>query len=232
MFTFSFGSAFAADPVSGSTATHAEAMAQAEKEIVDSFNKNIAAAKASLAAEYKETVINANCTIAGSVYAATLDEIAKNFADIVKIAAQKVDKAQATETNVGTLKTAIKAVTGIKPNLAYNGDREITVDVDDLADLTAAQLVSYVTVPANYNTQGDYLQAYYMVFTWTNALSAMKDYLNGEIAKLDMSLYTNDVADKNDPFKTTWAQKAEKAKSCFSWAVSSANLLNGTSKHR
>ena len=95
MFTFSFSAAFAADPVSGSTATHAEAMAQAEKEIVDSFNKNIAAAKASLAAEYKETVINANCTIAGSVYAATLDEIAKNFADIVKIAAQQVDKAEA-----------------------------------------------------------------------------------------------------------------------------------------
>ena len=47
MFTFSFSSAFAADPISGTTTTHAEAMAQAEKEIVDSFNKNIAAAKGS-----------------------------------------------------------------------------------------------------------------------------------------------------------------------------------------
>ena len=129
MFTFSFSAAFAADPVSGSTATHAEAMAQAEKEIVDSFNKNIAAAKASLAAEYKETVINANCTIAGSVYAATLDEIAKNFADIVKIAAQQVDKAEAAETNVETLKNAIKAVTKVKPNLAYGGARDIEVAV-------------------------------------------------------------------------------------------------------
>ena len=212
MFTFSFGSAFAAVEVPGTATTHAEAMAQAEKEIVDSFNKNITTAKASLAAEYRETVINANCTIAGSVYAATLDEIAKNFADIVKIAAQQVDKAQAAETNVENLKTAIKDVKGIKPNLAYNGDREITVDVDALADLTAVELANYVTVAADYNTQGDYLQAYYMVFTWTNALSAMKDYLNGEIAKIDMSLYTDDVADKNDPYKTTWAQKAEKAK--------------------
>ena len=227
MFTFSFGSAFAAVEVPGTATTHAEAMAQAEKEIVDSFNKNIAAAKASLAAEYKETVINANCTIAGSVYAATLDEIAKNFADIVKIAAQQVDKAQAAETNVENLKTAIKAVTGIKPNLAYNGDREITVDVDDLADLTAAELVSYVTVAANYNTQGDYLQAYYMVFTWTNALSAMKDYLNGEIAKLDMSLYTNDVADKNDPYKTTWAQLAEKKKADLLDAVADTTINIG-----
>ena len=60
MFTFSFGSAFGATEVPGTATTHAEAMAQAEKEIVDSFNKNIAAAKASLAAEYKETVINEN----------------------------------------------------------------------------------------------------------------------------------------------------------------------------
>ena len=210
MFTFSFGSAFAAVEVPGTATTHAEAMAQAEKEIVDSFNKNIAAAKASLAAEYKETVINANCTIAGSVYAATLDEIAKNFADIVKIAAQQVDKAEAAETNVETLKTAIKAVTKVKPNLAYGGARDIEVNVADLADLTASALVSYVTLAADQPATD--LQAYYMVFTWTNALSAMKDYLNGEIAKLDMSLYTNDVADKNDPFKTTWAQKAEKAK--------------------
>ena len=224
MFTFSFGSAFGATEVPGTATTHAEAMAQAEKEIVDSFNKNIAAAKASLAAEYKETVINENCTIAGSVYAATLDEIAKNFADIVKIAAQKVDKEQATVTNVELLKTAIKAVTDIKPNLAYNGNIEITVGVGDLADLTAADLVSYVTVAANHNTEHNYLQSYYMVFTWTNALSAMKDYLNGEIAKIDMSLYTDDVADKNDPYKTTWAQKAEEAKADLLDAVADTTI--------
>lgn len=227
MFTFSFGSAFGATEVPGTATTHAEAMAQAEKEIVDSFNKNIAAAKTSLAAEYKETVINKKCTIAGSVYAATLDEIAKNFADIVKIAAQKVDKEQATVTNVELLKTAIKAVTDIKPNLAYNGNSEITVDVNDLADLTAAELVSYVTVAADYNTNHNYLQSYYMVFTWTNALSAMKDYLNGEIAKIDMSLYTNDVADKNDPYKTTWAQLAEKKKADLLDAVADTTINIG-----
>ena len=225
MFTFSFSAAFAADPVSGSTATHAEAMAQAEKEIVDSFNKNIAAAKASLAAEYKETVINANCTIAGSVYAATLDEIAKNFADIVKIAAQQVDKAEAAETNVETLKNAIKAVTKVKPNLAYGGARDIEVAVADLANLTASELVSYVTLAADQPATD--LQAYYMVFTWTNALSAMKDYLNGEIAKLDMSLYTNDVANKNDPYKTTWAQLAEKKKADLLDAVADTTINIG-----
>ena len=224
MFTFSFGSAFGATEVPGTATTHAEAMAQAEKEIVDSFNKNITTAKASLAAEYKETVIDANCTIAGSVYAATLDEIAKNFADIVKIAAQKVDKANEFITNVEDLKTAIKAVEGVKPNLAYNGDREITVDVDELADLTAAELVNYVTAAANFNTNHKYLQSYYMVFTWTNALSAMKDYLNGEIAKIDMSLYTDDVADKNDPYKTTWAQKAEEAKADLLDAVADTTI--------
>lgn len=228
MFTFSFSSAFAADPVSGSTTTHAEAMAQAEKEIVDSFNKNITTAKASLAAEYKETVINANCTIAGSVYAATLDEIAKNFADIVKIAAQQVDKAHATETNAATLKTKILEVTGIKLNLAYQSTSEITVAVNDLAGLDATDLVNYVTVRADQSVPD--LQSYYMVFTWTNALSAMKDYLNGEIAKLDMSLYTNDVADKNDPFKTTWAQKAEKAKADLTDAVADTTVNTGMSQ--
>ena len=230
MFTFSFGSAFAATEVPGTATTHAEAMAQAEKEIVDSFNKNITTAKASLAAEYKENAINANCTIAGSVYAATLDELAKDFADMIKIAAQKVDKENADVTTVNTLKEAILEQ-NVEAPLTYQGKTAIDVtarELAELADADATALVNFVIV--NGDAEGTTLQYYYVVLTWTNALSSMKDYLNGEIAKVDMSLYTNDVADKNDPYKTTWAQKAEKAKADLLDAVADTTISTEMSK--
>ena len=218
MFTFSFGSAFGANAVVDNKTTHAEAMTQAEKEIVDDFNKSIANAKAALADEYKETEISADCTIAGSVYAATLDEIAKDFANVVSTAAKKVDAANAAVTTVSALKAAILGATEIDTKLVYD-NAAIEVAVATYPQ-TASGLVTFVTTGNSQET----LNKYYTLFTWNNAVSEMKAYLNGEIEKIDMSLYTSDVADKDDPFEKTWAQLAQEAKDDLLKAVSDAEI--------
>ena len=222
MFTFSFGSAFAATGVPGASMTHAEAMAQAQQDVISAFNAKITAAKGLLSSEYTEDGIHAKCKISGATYAATLDEIAKDFASIASIAAQKVDAANPTETSASTLAGLIAAETNIDINLAYAGSTVINVNVNELYALTAEQLVAYVTL--NATSPATDLQAYYMVFTWTNALESMKSYLNGEIAKIDMSLYTDDVMPAPNPYKTTYAQAAAKAKQDLLDAVNAVTI--------
>ena len=77
MFTFSFGSAFAADPVPGTAVTtHDEAMAEAVAKINKVFDSTAAAAKALLAEEYSVTEVSVSsyvpAIVDGSVYAATI----------------------------------------------------------------------------------------------------------------------------------------------------------------
>ena len=208
VFTYSFsavGTAFAADPSSSDAKTHAEAMDQAVKELTEELNKAVTDAKKKLADSYTETRFGANCVIDGSAYAAALDKLASDYTTVITIAAGKVDKAKPSEINVETLKTAIKGES-VDEVIVYNNTK-VATDINTIS-AEYSNLDKYVTA----NSISDNTQAYYVVYAWANALDSMKAYLNGEIAKMDLAQYTDDVADKDDPYKLTWKQKAEKAK--------------------
>ena len=215
VFTYSFsavGTAFAADANTETvTTTHAEAMQQAQKGLIDNFNSIAAEAKTKLASSYTEAAIHAICVIEKSAYAATIDAIAADYAKIITIAAQQVEKAGNTSTSVAEITAAIEAQT-VDDVIVYNNAKvAVTAGSFPVAkdSLNAASLVAYATTSSS---GGDAATKYYMTLTLTNALDSMKASLNAEIAKIDMSQYTNDVATPEDAFKTTWAQKAETAR--------------------
>ena len=209
MFTFSFGSAFAAVGVETPTATtHDEAMAEAVAEVTKEIDTLAAAAKAKLATTYKLTEIYNNkyipVEVEGSVYAATIDQMAEDYKAVLAVAAQKVSKANPTATT--GLVAAIKDEP-VSAAVLYAGANEVTVKAGWFTAYTADGLVNYVTAA----TAGDVVQGYYMVYTYTNALAGMKADLTAELAKVDMDAYTDDVIQPEDAYKTTYAQKAEKA---------------------
>ena len=208
VFTYSFsaaGAAFAATPTDPVGKTHAEAMEQAVKELTEELNKAVTDAKNELADTYTETRFHANCVIPGSAYAAALDKLASDYTNVITIAASEVDKENPKETNITTLKNAIKSK-NVNDVIVYNNQKE-TTNIDYISG-KYANLDEFVTAAA----LSDHIQAYYAVYAWVNGLDSMKAFLNGEIAKMDLAQYTNDVADEKDPYKTTWRQKAEKAK--------------------
>ena len=211
MFTFSFGSAFAATGVTGSAAkTHYEAMTKAVEELNEEFAAIVKAGKLALADTYKADDIYVGVltgTIDKSVYEGTMDKMATDFAAIVNAAADVVDTQDAYKesTDVEALKTAIKG-TEVKGILTAADVKEIALQAGWY--LGIADLEDYVT----YSGHATELQNYYTVYTWANALPGFKTELNAALATIDMSVYTDDVIDANAAYPQTWAEKAEEIK--------------------
>jgi len=193
MFTFSFGSAFAAEQVPGeSTATtRNEAIAEAQKDLIEALEAEAKAEIDALADQYKETVIDADCVIDGSVYAETIKQIVADYTAVINTAAKKVK----ADTTIQANYAAAIANTAVAAYEYAGAAVEVKLaDLGDLGDVATA-------------TTG-----YYAVYTWSNALDAMKTYVNGELAKIDMSLYTEDVIDASAAYPQTWAEKAAEIK--------------------
>ncbi len=201
MFTFSFGSAFAAVPVPGETTatTRNEAIAEAQKDLIEALEKEAKTAIASLADQYKETAVDADCVIDGSVYAETINQIVADYTTAITTAAKIVKADSTIQANYAAEIAATPVVV-----FEYNG-KEVAICYNDLA---GADLAAMATSTAAATTQ----EAYYMVYTWSNALGAMKTYVNGELAKIDMSLYADEVIDASVAYPQTWAEKAAEIK--------------------
>ncbi|MBR5229823.1 MAG: hypothetical protein IKW01_03110 [Firmicutes bacterium] len=179
LFTFSFGSAFAAEAVTPSvTKTHDEAMVEAKAEALKDITTAATNAKTALSATYKDvywgSARDLTATIAGSVYAATIDEMAANAAKAVEKAFATVDTTYPTEATVATLKGYL-----------LNTQVDLNVEYDETVQLPARSASEHMSVMTQATgTPGSEWTKYYAVYTYTNALADLKAYVNGEIAKI------------------------------------------------
>jgi len=217
MFTFSFGSAFAAVDVTPSvTKTHDEAMLEAKAEVLKDITTAATNAKAALGTVYDAGIYEGQfkCKIDGSVFAATIEKIAADATLAVEKAFAAVDTTYANETNVATLEGYIKNAV-VDPGLVY----------DEIVKLDRATVQGLVDLMANVTADpANHWYEYYAVYTYTNALADMKAFLNGEIAKVDMSLYTDDVIDKTAAYPVTYAEKAAEIVAELQKAVADATV--------
>ena len=185
MFTFSFGSAFAATATpGGSTSLDAQ---YAAKQAELTATKNAVIEK--LASTYDEQVYGVGTiTIPKAVYTQVVEKIYKEYMDVLQIAYSKGDLS----------KTAGKADGAARDNMSY-------ADVDTVAEYLALATCS-VADGKGYDEQLYYYDVLRLNF------ENYKNEVKTEINKVDTSLYTDDVMIKADPYQVTYKQYAEKVK--------------------
>ncbi len=208
LFTFSFSSAFAAEGVKPEqeVTTRSEAIAKAQKEMIEAIEKVGKDAKAELFDEYVERFDDNEyeLTVDGSVYAATIDAMVADYVKAFNEAAKMVKgNAKIQENYANAILEAAKTVVVFE----YNGaevelvrENGVPADAEALAKSVAGLTAANKAV------------AYYDLYTLANIVDEAKAYVNGELAKVDMSLYTNDVIDKTAAYPQTWAEKAAEIK--------------------
>ena len=205
VFTYTVGTAFAGTPVTTpeDTLTHDQAMNAAVTELKTELAQAVVTAKAELKDAYTETINHKTIEIKKHAYSETLDKIESDFGKVIENAAGIVDTAVATkaETDVDTLKSAISNEP-VDNVISYNGTAQSTT----LASLLNYGLVKYVTEDRSGNIP---VQNYYYIHTLKYALPDIKTDVAAEIKKVDMDLYTNDVADEDDPYQKTWKDLAQ-----------------------
>ena len=184
MFTFSFGSAFAATATpGGSTSLDAQ---YAAKQAELTATKNAVIEK--LASTYDEQVYGVGTiTVPKAVYTQVVEKIYKEYMDVLQIAYSK-DNLSAT---VG------KTDGAARDNMAY-------ADVDTVAEYLALATCSV-------GDKGYDEQLYYYDVLRLN-FENYKNEVKTEINKVDTSLYSDDVMIKADPYQVTYKQYAEKVK--------------------
>ena len=188
MFTFSFGSAFAATPTEGSTTTLDTQYAAKQTELLGTKNAVIE----KLAASYNEKVWiedgrEITITIPKTVYTQVAEKIYKEYMDVLAIAYSTGDLAA----------TVTKAQGAARDGMAY-------ADVD-----TVEEFLALVT-GAQANLSYDHQLYYYDVLKLN--FDNFKNDAKTEVNKIDTSLYSEDVIIKADPYKVTYKQYAEKLK--------------------
>ena len=208
VFTYTVGTAFAATPVTTpeDTLTHDQAMNAAVTELKTELAQAVVTAKAALKDAYTETINGKTIEIKKHAYSETLDKIESDFIKVIENAAGIVDTADATKTvtDVDALKLAISSQP-VDNVIAYAGTNGIKVSttIGSLLEYNGG-LATYVTETPSYDAQ-----KYFYVYTLRNALPDIKSDVAAEIKKVDMDLYTNDVANENDPYQKTWKELAQ-----------------------
>ena len=220
MFTFSFGSAFGAAGTGSATYTHAEALAKAQADLIANFTDAANSAKADIAkeTEYTETFGSYVAHIPASFYTAAVDMLVADYTKYVNEAtnAWMVDNASSNETDPAVITTGIVAETVddifVLENAAITG-----VDAADFPAVNASAIKTFVLKGVAANTS---LEKYYQMQLWASALDTMKTEAKAELAKVDMSLYTEDVISDTDynalkgtdnVYKVTWKAAAQEA---------------------
>ena len=198
MFTFSFGSAFAAEPTQGTTTTNQQQLDKA----YEAAKTNLLAVKNAvvekLAAEYVETIgcgstdhthaaMNTiELTIAKSVYAQVAETI---YADYMEVLAIQYDK----DSEAGKAALTDAALTGDYGTLVGKA----------VGDVDTEEKFKSVLTGSNSPYLANVLKA-----EFTN----YKEEVKTELSKIDVSLYSDDVMDADDPYAVTYRALAEKTK--------------------
>ena len=222
MFTFSFGTAFAAvdpgTPGTGSQKTLDEAYASAKTEL--GAIKNSVVEK--LADEYVEvigcgdathqaaggihegTANTFNLTIAKAVYKQIAENIYSDYMEVLAIRYAQLSAGDEAD------KTAAKLALTIGSDAKYG----------DLADLAYSDVNTEAKFKALLISSG--AQKPYLNTTLKLALNDYRETVKTELSKIDVSLYTADVMDEDDPYAVTYNQLAEKTKA--EWIADAADV--------
>ena len=207
----------AASGTGTATYTHAEAVAKAQADLIAAFTENATAAKASIAkeTEYKETFGSYDAHIPASFYTDAVDMLVADYTKYVNEATSKWMEANPTsaETNPATISDGIKAVE-VDDIYVLENNKFAVKNINFPADADAIKTLILKGTAASTD-----LEKYYQMQIWASALDTMKSEVKAEIAKVDMSLYTDDVISDTDyttltgaanVYKLTWKAFAEK----------------------
>ena len=195
-FTFTFGSAmsaFAADPSTSTTPPQATLDAA-----YDAAKTELGATKTAvvskLADKYVESIATGkNVTIAKTVYTQVAEAVYADYMDVLAI--KYADLSKGIDANK-TAENLAKAISGSEYGAL---DGKAYKDVNSEAKFLALVISS--------GGKTDYLEK-----TLTLNFDNYKNEVKAELNKIDTSLYTDDIMDNDDPYKTTYKQLAEKTK--------------------
>ena len=197
-FTFTFGSAmsaFAADP-STSTTTPQATLDAAYDAAKTELGATKTAVVSKLADKYVENIATGkNVTIAKTVYAQVAEAVYADYMDVLAIKYATLSKGNDANKTAEKLKEAISSESGKEYGaLEGKGYVDVASEADFLALVTSDEKTAYLekTLTLNFDNY--------------------KNEVKAELNKIDTSLYTDDVMDNDDPYKTTYKQLAEKTK--------------------
>ena len=209
VFTYSFsavGSVFAAEATPELDAAKATALAKLEANY-NSANK---------AFEDDSHVYTVEGTpYAVTRYASALKEVAtKVYNDYKEVIQKQYEQAKADSSiTPDTAFTSANTVASID----YLGLKNVSYDSVDTYD-------EFVAVVKGEDTAGLYQSTLFDAL-----LPYTKAYVLGELDKVDLGAYSDDVMDKDDPFKTTYAEKAAEVVNGAKKAINDMNFTADTS---
>ncbi len=211
VFTYTVGTAFAADEVPGTSTTYQQKLDTAAEEIAKDLAATKSATVAGLAAKYTETATdsagnNVTITIAKAVYESVAGDVHTDYAKVLTIAKTQLEKAYAAAIDKTVLDA--KTVAEVKADLIAE---EVAASVTDYAGMKIADVDAVADYKALVLSTGG--KDAYKQNAFSYAFQAEKDRVIAELNKIDLSLYSDDVMDPvNDAYKTTYAQLAATTK--------------------
>ena len=213
VFTYTVGTAFAADEVPGTTTTYQQKLDAA----VTDLAKDLLSAKSgtieNLAAKYTETATDADghvvtLTIGKSVYENVSGDVYTDYAKVLTIAKTQLEKAYADADAAG--KEALNALTATEVKESLIGEA-VDSSVAKYAGMKIDDADSMAEFKALVLSTGG--KDAYKQNAFAYAFQSEKDSVIGELNKIDLGLYTDDVMDaEHDSYKTTYAQLAKNTK--------------------
>ena len=201
MFTFSFSTAFAYTWTTSEATLVDNAYNNAVAELGTSY-KNLSAALKDTTGTYTTST---SATYGIKLDARALQEVAdKVYADYLEVLKVQYTNAKANQSTVATADAAEKLFT----------TTTIVVDADTnnylgtyLNGASYSDVKGYDKFSAAVYAQG--AGAKYADALMNALLPYTKEFVTAEIAKVDLLAYSDAVVDKNDAFKTTYAQLAK-----------------------
>ena len=222
-FTFTFGSAmsaFAATPVPGAESSYQEKLDYASEELAKELLSAKTATKEALADKYTEkqkytkkvnnvdTEVEVEFTVNKSVYEKIAEDIYADYANVLTIAKNQLEKAFAEADESGKATLTAQSIADIKASLKTEA---VANGVEKYAGLSINNVIDTVNF-TKYTLSTDNVTAYKQK-TLYYAFDDVKKENIAELEKVDLTLYTDDVIDEeNDAYKTTYAQLADTAK--------------------
>ena len=188
-FTFTFGSAmsaFAAEP------TYGEKLVQAQESVLTELEASYNGAAALV-------TDNTTLGIDKAAYVKTLDDVYADYKDVVAEATTIL----ATEPNPTNYKD--KTVIELKALIATTAATSTALAGKKYEDVQGASNFATIATSDAYKAKALSYQ-----------FPVKKEAVKAEINKIDLSKYSDNIADSNDPFKKTWNQLATEKKAVFS----------------
>ena len=216
MFTFSFGTAFAADPVT-ETGSYMQNLAQAKATLTTQLDAAKAKTVKGLANEYTQAFTGGTLTIAKAVYEKVADDVYADYMNVLAIAYKQLSDAYTDAADKSSLDTkSAEDVLGDLKAETVKSEYSTEYAGEKVADILVASAFDNAVTSDGVDT--------YLRDTLEYAFQGEKDRVLGELGKIDLSLYSDDVMDKvNDAYKTTYAQLAAETKADY---IAKAGLIS------